>query len=48
MSILRNSRSRSVSHKFKRALVFNGWRRNISGKEKWLAKEPKKITSIEL
>ncbi len=48
MSILRNSRSKSVSHKFKRTLAFNSWRRNISGKEKWLAKEPKRITFLEL
>ena len=26
-------RSKSISHKLKRAVAFAGWRRNISGKE---------------
>ena len=32
-------RSKSISHKLKRATAFAGWRRNISGKEKLIAKE---------
>lgn len=39
MSILMNNRNRSISRKLKRAIVFSGWRRNISAKEKIIAKE---------
>lgn len=48
MSILKSSKNKTTSHKLKRALVFMGWRRNISGKEKWSAKEPKKVDISEL
>ena len=37
MAILK--RNRSISHKRKRKIVFAGWRRNISGKEKIIARE---------
>lgn len=42
MSILRSNKNKTISHKLKRALAFSGWRRNISGKEKWTAKESRK------
>ncbi len=32
-------RNNSISHKLNRAIAFAGWRRNISGKEKLIAKE---------
>ena len=41
MSYLKNKRNKSISHKLKRLITFNGWRRHISGKEKIFAKEPK-------
>lgn len=41
MSVLRSSKNKSTSHKLKRAIAFQGWRRHISGKEKIFAKEPK-------
>lgn len=37
MAILK--RNKSISHKRKRKIIFASWRRNISGKEKIIAKE---------
>lgn len=48
MSILKSNKNKTISHKLKRALVFNSWRRNISGKEKWSAKEARRVDTPEL
>lgn len=48
MSILKSGKNKTTSHKLKRALAFTGWRRNISGKEKWSAKESKRVDVSEL
>jgi len=48
MSILRNSRNRLISHKLKRSIAFNGWRRHISGKEKIFAKESKNFDLLKI
>lgn len=47
MSILRSNKNKTISHKLKRAIAFNSWRRNISGKEKELAKESRKVGMLE-
>ena len=48
MSILKSNKNKTASHKLKRALAFSSWRRNVSGKEKWGAKESRKIDFSEL
>ena len=39
MAILKSNKNKYVSHKLKRSIAFASWRRNISGKEKLIAKE---------
>ncbi len=42
MSILRSNKNKTASHKLKRKIAFSGWRKNISGKEKSIAKESRR------
>jgi len=47
MSVIKSNRNKSTSRKLKRSIAFIGWRRHISGKEKWLASLSKRVNPEE-